>query len=535
MPQHTLNKLLDKRQTIALLEEFRRRASDVTACWIVGQDGSFCFGCPDKPTQDFSSLIAQLCHTRDTVTTAHYIASPIFLHTEVGGGVIVRLHGAAHRENLLTTLQVLSAALTQLANMGVEKKAILQDTLDKYREIMLLYTIGQTIATCLDVEQITQLMLQTTAKIIKAENSSVMLLNLETQALELKAIDGLEHTQPGHLQAARGMAALVVRTGHPEIVNDLHVDDRLTRHTDEVRSLLCVPLKVQERILGAMSVSNKLSREIFLAQDEKLLMTLAAQAAVAIENALLVAELRDKNATLEQALHKVDLLETIQSHLSKFVPQSVRRLIDANPNAPALAQREQEISVLFIDIAGYTKMSEALSEAKVNDLIERYFSSFLDDILKNHGDISETSGDGLMIIFSEPDPDRHTLQVLRTALGIRDKTHQINLEFQREYEPVVVNMGINCGVALIGAVKLEGMRGTRWTYTANGPVINLAARLGAFATEGEVLVTEKIARRVWDQFTLEDMGPQHFKNIGEPVRVYRVLAEKSVDAYRSSL
>jgi hypothetical protein len=147
-----------------------------------------------------------------------------------------------------------------------------------------------------------------------------------------------------------------------------------------------VPLKVQEKTLGVINVSNKRSGEMFTAADAKLLMTLASQAAIAIENARLVATLHEKNQALEAALRKVELLEKAKKHLSKFVPQSVQKLIDDNPEAPELDRQDKEVSVLFLDIAGYTRLSAALAQAKVNYLIERYFSSFLDDIYQNNGD-----------------------------------------------------------------------------------------------------------------------------------------------------
>ena len=89
---------------------------------------------------------------------------------------------------------------------------------------------------------------------------------------------------------------------------------------------------------------------------------------------------RRKNAELRSALRKVELLENVKIHLSKFVPASVQRLIEQDPAAPALDKREQDVSVLFLDIAGYTSISQALDQARVNYLVERYFSSFLDDI-----------------------------------------------------------------------------------------------------------------------------------------------------------
>jgi len=86
-------------------------------------------------------------------------------------------------------------------------------------------------------------------------------------------------------------------------------------------------------------------------------------------------------------------------------------------------------------------------------------------------------------------------------------------------------MGINSGVALVGSTRFEGARGTRWTFTASGPVTNLAARLGAAAAPGTILVGPKTAERIGGHFVLEPLGPQAFKNL-EAVEVYRLVRQK---------
>jgi class 3 adenylate cyclase len=211
--------------------------------------------------------------------------------------------------------------------------------------------------------------------------------------------------------------------------------------------------------------------------------------------------------------------------MGKFVPASVRRLIELDPTAPALDKHEQDVSVLFLDIAGYASMSQALDQEKVNYLVERYFSSFLDDIYANQGDINETAGDGLMIIFQDDDPRAHARAAVRTALAIRDKAQRINAELQGIYEPITVNMGINSGLAAVGSTKFEGATGTRWTFTASGPVTNLAARIGASATHGAIYIGAATAERLSEEFELRALGAQFFKNVSQSVEVYEVLGQ----------
>ena len=108
----------------------------------------------------------------------------------------------------------------------------------------------------------------------------------------------------------------------------------------------------------------------------------------------------------------------------------MKKIVERNPDAPEFAKQETDVSVLFLDVAGYTRMSQILDKVKVNFVIEKYFSSYLDDIYRFNGDINETAGDGLMIIFQDSDPGTNALQALRTASRIQTRTRDINKELE---------------------------------------------------------------------------------------------------------
>jgi class 3 adenylate cyclase len=237
----------------------------------------------------------------------------------------------------------------------------------------------------------------------------------------------------------------------------------------------------------------------------------------------IIDELAAKNKELEATLAKVRLLENIKEQLSKFVPRQVTNLIENNPENPDLEKRDEDVSVLFLDAAGYTRMSEQVAQEKVNYLIETYFSSFLDVILENEGDINETAGDGLMIIFRNVNPRGHAANAVRTAIGIRNRTSLINDAHRSLFEPVTVNMGINSGQASVGSTRFEGITGARWTFTASGRVTNIAARISGLATDGAILTGHETYRRVRQAFRLDPAGRHQLKNIHHPVLVYRVV------------
>jgi len=220
---------------------------------------------------------------------------------------------------------------------------------------------------------------------------------------------------------------------------------------------------------------------------------------------------------------KVDKLQQTQERLAKFVPQAVQRLIEANATTPTLEKREQDVSVLFLDISGYARLSETLSPAQVNALVERYFSSFLDCIHDHGGDINETAGDGLMAIFADTDPQGHARRAVQTALNTLQRTVQLNMQLQDVAMPIAVHLGINSGPAFVGLTKLEGASGARWTYTASGTVTNIAARIAALGEAGTVLVGPETARRITGLFTVRQLGMHQLKNITEAVMVYQIL------------
>jgi len=139
------------------------------------------------------------------------------------------------------------------------------------------------------------------------------------------------------------------------------------------------------------------------------------------------------------------------------------------------------------------------------------------------GDINETAGDGFMAIFHDADVHLHAIKAARTALVLLAATAALNRD--NSTSPLAIHLGLNSGLALVGSTRLEGLQGPRWTFTASGSVTNLAARLGAAAAPGTILVGPETAQRIDAGFVLEPLGPQALKNL-EAVEVYRLVREK---------
>lgn len=273
-----------------------------------------------------------------------------------------------------------------------------------------------------------------------------------------------------------------------------------------------VPLRFQARLRGLLVLGGKRSEAAYTGEDLEMLEALADQAAVAVANAEAHRQVLDYARQLERSL-------LIRTSLAKFVPRRVRQLIEESPEAPSLDKRETDVTVIFADISGYTRLSSRLQPDDLASLVERYFGAFLDEIVEHGGDVNETAGDGLMVIFHE---GPHARAAVEAARAIHRRAAEIGAELAHRFDPVAMHVGVNTGPALLGATKIEGSAGTRWTYTASGLTTNIAARLAAQAGDGEIVISESTRERLGPEVPVEDLGVRELKNVDRPLRLFRL-------------
>jgi class 3 adenylate cyclase len=295
-----------------------------------------------------------------------------------------------------------------------------------------------------------------------------------------------------------------------------------------------LPFTVGTGCAGILGLGAKLIGDPYTKNDKELLDTLVNNLVVALKNAGSFEQIKSLNSDLEAkneqlkkaldelkaALRKVEILECIKSNLCKFVPTAVTRLLENAPADDIQEAKERDVSVLFLDIEGYTQITERVGATEVNTLVESYFSVFMDAIYENNGDVVETAGDGLMVLFLTEDDAKHALEALRAAKIIMEKACQINRECRLDTQPIVINIGICSGRAFVGAAKFESYTGSRWAYTSHGTTINVAARLCSHATGGAVLVSKTTVERAKGHFSFSSIGKLALKNLTEKVEVY---------------
>ncbi len=275
-----------------------------------------------------------------------------------------------------------------------------------------------------------------------------------------------------------------------------------------------IPIYDGKEPLAVLSILTK-PGELLNDRDMLLLSDLVELAGNILVNAKRYAKMAREKLTVERIL----------GHIRTFVPETVQRIVEKNPDAPLLEKRDVDVSVLFLDVADYTRISETLTQDKVNFIIEKYFSSFLDVIISYQGDVNETAGDGLMAIF-QGTAKENAWNASQAALEIRSRTRNINKELEGLFYPVIVNMGINSGIVSLGMSKFAGGSWTRTTYTASGSATNLAARIAAAATEGDILIGPETAQRISEKTMIFDRGVMTFKNIKSGVHVFSLIPQE---------
>lgn len=185
-----------------------------------------------------------------------------------------------------------------------------------------------------------------------------------------------------------------------------------------------------------------------------------------------------------------------------------------------LGGRHKDIAVLFVDIRGFTTMSENLSPEEVVDILNEYFGVITDAIFKNKGTLDKFIGDAAMAVFNSPfDLDDYVYRAVMTACDIAKASEALGEKLMERFgKKVSYGIGVNCGEAIIGNIGSN----FRMDYTAIGDTVNTASRLESNAKAGEILISEEVKKRLEGRIETEDVGEIPLKGKSNKIFVYRV-------------
>jgi adenylate cyclase len=231
------------------------------------------------------------------------------------------------------------------------------------------------------------------------------------------------------------------------------------------------------------------------------------------------AELAGWNAELEARVNKQ--LEELQrmNRLRRFLSPQIAELVINSGDDSILGSHRREIVVVFCDLRGFTAFAESSEPEEVMAVLSEYHAALGELIFTYEGTLERFTGDGLMVFFNDPIPlDEPARRAVEMALAMRDRVRTLAEGWSRIGHDLGFGVGISQGFATLGRIGYEG----RFDYAAIGSVTNLAARLCAEASAGQVLVSQRVFSAVEDVALGESVGLLKLRGFSRPIRAYGV-------------
>jgi adenylate cyclase len=379
----------------------------------------------------------------------------------------------------------------------------------------LLYELSKTLGSIFDLDAIFEKATEIVLRVTPADRVVALLRDERAPAgTPLRPVAAqMRHEQPASQASptiSRTITEQVMRERVALLSQDATTDEQFRRAdsiiSQGVHSTICAPLITESGVHGALYADRLDPFAQFTRDDLELLTAIAAQTAVAVETV--------------RAHERLAREEVARANYSRFMPDYVVRQMLEHPESFKLGGVNQQVTVLFADVRGFTSLSEHAPPEQVVQMLNRYFSAMTEIIFAHGGTLDKYIGDGLMALFGAPaaTPDDAT-NAVACAAAMQRQVQPINEALRAEgLSEIKVGIGLHTGVATVGYIGSE----RRTEYTAIGDTVNLAARLEQNAAGGQVLISEAAARAARPAYKLRERQPLTVKNRAQPVQVYEV-------------
>jgi class 3 adenylate cyclase/putative methionine-R-sulfoxide reductase with GAF domain len=404
-----------------------------------------------------------------------------------------------------------------------------RDLARKSNEVRIIQQISSEITSTLDLDEVLGIVLRAMDHVLGFAHSMILLKDLADDVLRVAATRG--HADKGtgaQVRLGEGVIGVVGERRKMMRIGNIGSSMRYLKAVRarmeasgqvgpeeptaalpglaDAQSQLALPLTVKDRLVGVLAVESE-KPNAFDELDEVLLRIVGNQAATAIDNA-----------------RTYQMVEQLGRLKRFFSPQLVELIIRGGADDPLKTHR-REVTVVFLDLRGFTAFAETAEPEEVMGVLREYHEAMGRLILEHEGTLERFAGDGMMVFFNDPVPiDNPAERAVRMAAAMRDRVRELRAGWRKRGHDLDLGVGIAQGYATIGAIGFEG----RWDYGAIGTVTNLAARLCGEAQGGQVLITSRVASAVEALVDVEEVGALSLRGLTRPVPTFNIVGLKRI-------
>ena len=433
-----------------------------------------------------------------------------------------------HTQLLISANDVMSTVLRSKEEIPVaaQRDKVLEALQRKANILTALYEMSKTLGSVFDLNAIFEKATDIIFRSTPADRVVALLAedgnngdDANLAPIAVRARDNKLEAHARRLSIGRTITRKVMRERVALLSQDAASDEQFAGVdsivSQGVRSTICAPLMAESRVHGALYADRLDPFAAFKPDDLELISAVAAQTAIAVENA--------------RAHERLAREEVARANYSRFLPEYVVKQMLENPDSFKLGGVSQTITILFADIRGFTRISEHAPPEKIVNLLNRYFSAMTDIIFAHGGTLDKYLGDGLMALFGAPTatPDDAS-NALNAAVAMQRRLLGINRELRDEGFPEIgVGMGLHTGEVVVGYIGSE----RRSEYTAIGDTVNTSSRLESNAQGGEILISDATAKAARSRYRLKPREAIMVKNRQQPVMLWEVDWQKASGSF----
>jgi class 3 adenylate cyclase len=235
-------------------------------------------------------------------------------------------------------------------------------------------------------------------------------------------------------------------------------------------------------------------------------------------------ELAELNRTLEaRVTAQVAQLESLGRLKRFFSPQLAEAILTGGAEDPLKSHR-RDITVVFVDLRGFTAFAETAEPEEVMAVLREYHAQMGQLVVSHEGTLERFTGDGMMIFFNDPVVvENPSERAVRMAVTMRARVAELAVRWRKLGYDLDFGIGIAQGYATLGAIGFEG----RWDYGAIGSVTNLAARLCGEARPGQILISRRVYAAVEELVEATPVGELTLKGFSRPIPTYEVATVRA--------